>query len=217
MEGRVSVRRKLRAGQEADAWRRRGWRGLLELATELFKLRIVALLLWAAFGGAFLGSSGIPSFRASLTLLVTGGMAAAGASGLNQYLERERDASMPRTRNRPLVRGTLERPVWVFWASLAMILAASGAVLPGKPALAFFLLLGAAIYVGVYTLWLKPRTVVNIVIGGAAGSAAVMSGGAAVGAWRDPFVIALALLGLPVDARPLLEPVPSLPARLPTG
>ena len=48
------------------------------------------------------------------------------------------------------------------------------------------MLLGAIIYVGVYTLWLKPRTLLNIVIGGAAGSAAVLSGSAAVGAWNDP-------------------------------
>jgi protoheme IX farnesyltransferase len=57
-----------------------------------------------------------------------------------------------------------------------------------------FLLLGAVIYVGVYTLWLKPRTLLNIVIGGAAGSAAVLSGSAAVGAWSDPGAVVLALL-----------------------
>lgn len=50
------------------------------------------------------------------------------------------------------------------------------------------------IYVGVYTIGLKPHTVLNIVIVGAAGSEAVMSGGAAVGNWQDPGVITLALL-----------------------
>jgi protoheme IX farnesyltransferase len=75
-----------------------------------------------------------------------------------------------------------------------MILVPSLAVLPFIPALAFFLLLGAVIYVGIYTIWLKPRTLLNIVIGGAAGSAAVMSGAAAVGNWQDPAVISLALL-----------------------
>ncbi len=47
---------------------------------------------------------------------------------------------------------------------------------------------------GVYTLLLKPRTLVNIVIGGAAGSAAVLSGSAAVGAWNDPGALVLAAL-----------------------
>jgi protoheme IX farnesyltransferase len=67
-------------------------------------------------------------------------------------------------------------------------------VLPFNPALTFFLLLGAFIYVVVYTIWLKPRTLLNVVIGGAAGSAAVMSGGAAVFNWQEPAVIVLALV-----------------------
>jgi protoheme IX farnesyltransferase len=75
-----------------------------------------------------------------------------------------------------------------------MILVPALAVLPFNPALAFFLLLGAAIYVGIYTVWLKPRTLLNIVIGGAAGSAAVLSGSAAVGAWNDTGAVVLALL-----------------------
>jgi protoheme IX farnesyltransferase len=50
------------------------------------------------------------------------------------------------------------------------------------------------IYIWVYTLWLKPRTWLNIIIGGAAGSCAVLSGGAAAGNWAEPGVLALALL-----------------------
>ena len=56
-----------------------------------------------------------------------------------------------------------------------MIVAPSLILLPFNPALAFFLFLGAFIYVVVYTLWLKPRTTLNIVIGGAAGSTAVLN------------------------------------------
>lgn len=44
-------------------------------------------------------------------------------------------------------------------------------------------------YVGVYTLWLKPRTWLNIVIGGAAGSRAVLSGSAAAGNWAHPSAV----------------------------
>jgi protoheme IX farnesyltransferase len=75
-----------------------------------------------------------------------------------------------------------------------MIAAPVLAVLPSNPALALFLALGAFIYVIIYTIWLKPRTPLNIVIGGAAGSAAVLAGGAAAHAWTDPGVIALAIL-----------------------
>jgi protoheme IX farnesyltransferase len=194
VEQRVAIQARVKQGQEALAWRQQGFSGWLKLAAEIFKVRIVFLLLWAAFGGAFLAQGGVPTLKTSLVLLVSGGLASGGASGLNQYLERESDAAMPRTRNRPLVRGSLANPEWVLWISLAMILAAGAIGLSINLALAFFLMLGALIYVGVYTLWLKPRSILNIVIGGAAGSAAVLSGGAALGAWRDPFVISLALL-----------------------
>jgi protoheme IX farnesyltransferase len=166
----------------------------LRVLATLFKLRIVALLLLAATAGAFLGAGGWPGTLNLLLLLVTGGMAAAGASALNQYIEQESDARMGRTRRRPLVTGAIARPQWVAWVGGSLILLPSLAVLPFNAALSFFLVLGALIYVGIYTLWLKPRTLLNIVIGGAAGSAAVMSGGAAAGAWREPAVIVLALV-----------------------
>jgi protoheme IX farnesyltransferase len=167
---------------------------LLRALPVLFKLRIVLLLLFAAVGGAFLGAGGWPGAGRLVLLLITGGLAASGASALNQYLERDRDALMTRTSKRPLVTGSIRRPGWVPYVATLMILLPSLAVLPFNPALTFFLLLGAAIYVGVYTLWLKPRTLLNIVIGGAAGSAAVLSGSAAAGAWNDPGALVLALL-----------------------
>jgi protoheme IX farnesyltransferase len=166
----------------------------LQTLTVLFKLRIVALLLFAAMGGAFLGAGGWPGLGALSLLLLTGGLAAAGASALNQYFEKDSDALMKRTRKRPLVDGAIAHPKWVPYVAGAMILLPSFAVLPFNPALTFFLLLGAVIYVGVYTLYLKPRTLLNIVIGGAAGSAAVLSGSAAAGSWNDPGAVVLALL-----------------------
>ena len=160
----------------------------------LFKLRVVALLLFAAVGGAFLAAGGWPGAGPLLLLLVTGGLSAAGASALNEYLEQETDSLMVRTRRRPLVTGSIARPGWVPYVATLMILLPSLGVMPLNKALGFFLLLGAAIYVGIYTLWLKPRTLLNIVIGGAAGSAAVLSGSAAAGAWNDPGAVVLALL-----------------------
>lgn len=160
----------------------------------LFKLRVVSLLVLAAIGGAFLGAGGRPEIGQLLLVIVSGTMAASGAAALNQYLERHSDYSMSRTRTRPLVMGTITRPGLVVIIGLILILLPVLAVLPTNGPLAFYLLLGAFIYVGIYTLWLKPRTLLNIVIGGAAGSAAVMSGGAAVGAAQEPAVIVLALL-----------------------
>lgn len=160
----------------------------------LFKLRIVALLLFAGIGGAFLAAGGAPSWSAIGWLCFGGGLAAAGASALNQYWEAGQDALMGRTRRRPLVTKAIAQPGWVPYVGLGLIVGPVLIVAPFNGALAFWSLLGAVIYVGVYTIWLKPRTVLNIVIGGLAGSCAVLSGGAAIGNWADLGVIGLALL-----------------------
>lgn len=171
-----------------------GVREAIKLVVALFKLRVVSLLLLASLGGAFLGARGIPHPVTLLILLVTGTLAAGGASAINQYLERDRDTLMRRTGHRPLAAGQFRQPGVVLWIALAMILMAVFGVMPANAAMALYLAMGALIYVGVYTIWLKPRSVLNIVIGGAAGSCAVMTGGAAVGAASDPGVITLALL-----------------------
>ncbi len=161
----------------------------------LFKVRIVVLLLMAALGGLFLGANGWPGAEPLLLIMVTGALTAMGSSAWNQYLERDTDALMTRTRSkRPLVNGAISRPGWVPYVATAMIALPVLSVAPFNPALAFFLAAGAFIYVVIYTIWLKPRTHLNIVIGGLAGSAAVLSGGGAAGAWNAPAVLALAIM-----------------------
>lgn len=160
----------------------------------LFKLRIVVLLLLSATAGVFLGGHGWPGWGPLLLTLATGALAAMGSSAWNQYLERQSDALMTRTRKRPLVTEAIVSPAWVPYVATAMIVIPVAAVLPFNSELALFLTLGALIYVLIYTIWLKPRTNINIVIGGAAGSAAVFAGGAAANAWNDPAVIILAIL-----------------------
>ena len=173
----------------------RSIRSTLNMLVVLFKLRVVMLLLMGATGGAFLAAEGWPGVGTLLLVWLTGGMAAAGASAWNQYLERHKDDKMGRTRmKRPLVNGDIPNPSWVPWVATALILIPSLAVLPFNPALTFFLLLGAFIYIFIYTLWLKPRTLLNIVIGGAAGSAAVLSGSAAAGQWDHSGALILSLV-----------------------
>lgn len=170
-----------------------GWRVNLQILMVLFKSRVVSLLLLAATGGAFLAAGGWPGLSTMILVIVSGGLTASGSAGLNQYLEQGSDALMGRTRKRPLVTGELQ-PRWVLWISLLMVIVPPLLIAPFNLALAIFLSAGAFIYVVLYTLLLKPRTLLNIVIGGAAGSMAVMSGGAAAGNWQEPAVIALALL-----------------------
>lgn len=169
---------------------------LLRTAVVLFKLRIVTLLLLSAFGGAGLGTmiTGRATAWSWILLAITGTLSAAGASGINQYLERDRDSKMNRTAARPLATGQIKNPHLVLFVGVGMVLGATALAAAFNLALAFWILLGAVIYVGVYTVWLKPRTTLNIVIGGAAGSCAVISGGAAVGAWGALGVWILAAL-----------------------
>ncbi|MCL4294500.1 MAG: hypothetical protein KJ077_02170 [Anaerolineae bacterium] len=91
----------LRTAVRADT----NWRTLAHTLTVLFKLRIVSLLLLAATGGAFLGAGGWPGGSTLLLVLVAGGLAVAGSSALNQYLERDSDrmVNYPPLRKRGLV------------------------------------------------------------------------------------------------------------------
>jgi len=171
-----------------------GGRSVISTIVVLFKLRVVFLLVIAATGGAFLAAGSWPGWRILLLTWITGGMAAAGASALNQYWERRSDASMGRTSQRPLVTGEIADPRWVPVVGLLLIFIPSLAVLPFNLALTFFLLAGAFIYVVIYTMWLKPRTLLNVVIGGLAGSAAVLCGSAAAGMWYAPGALLLAVI-----------------------
>ncbi len=160
----------------------------------LFKLRVVVLLVLASLGGALLASRGALTLGQFFMLLITGTLSSAGASAVNQYIERDRDGRMTRTRLRPLAVGAFVRPETTLEVSVVLVILAVMIALPFSVSLAIFLAAGAVIYIWVYTLWLKPRTWLNIIIGGAAGSCAVLSGGAAVGNWSEPGVLALALL-----------------------
>lgn len=179
---------------ETSAGAAGGWRNALQTVVVLFKLRIVFLLLVAATAGAFLAAAGWPGWGVLLLTWTAGGMAAAGSSALNQYWERNKDGLMGRTRKRPLVNGAITDPRWVPIVGILLVLLPVLAIVPFNRPMAFFLLFGAFIYVGIYTIWLKPRTLLNIVIGGAAGSAAVLTGSAAAGWWNAPGALVLAAI-----------------------
>ena len=117
----------------------------------------------------------------SLLLLgVAGFLSAAGAGALNCFIERRIDFQMNRTRHRPLPSGRVSANAAF---SFGLVLSVSGVALAVfflNALTASFIGLGVIWYVFVYTLWLKPRTKWNIVIGGAAGSFSALAGWAAV-------------------------------------
>ena len=145
---------------------------------ESLKLRVGTFIGMAAVLG-YVGTAPGGLSPASLGLLfVVTVMAAGGAGALNHFLDRDLDALMPRTAKRPLPSGRIRG--WnVVALGLGMVaLAVSVALWRLNRLVALHLFLGAFTYVVVYTIWLKRRSWLNVVIGGLAGSFAVMAGGA---------------------------------------
>ncbi len=157
----------------------------------VFKLRIgVAIAVSALAGLAVSPGANLSGWQvAALAIGIL--MSAASAGAYNQYAERDLDAIMARTRNRPFVNGTFRPgPFWpaVIVGLLLLAVALTGFALNAWVALYAFL--GAFVYGVVYTVWLKRRSSMNIVIGGLSGSFAVLAGGAAA----DPSLSAPPLL-----------------------
>jgi protoheme IX farnesyltransferase len=147
----------------------------------VFKLRIGVVIAVTALAGAALQPGAALSWGQGLVLFFGTLLAAASAGAFNQYYEVDLDARMRRTRMRPFVSGRLARRAG--WLPLIVAIALVGVVacaLALNLLAAVFTFLGAFFYGVVYTVWLKRRTWWNIVIGGAAGSFAVLAGAAAV-------------------------------------
>ena len=145
---------------------------------ELTKPRIVALLDFTALAAFVVATPHIGWVKLVL-VIVAGTLASGGAGALNCYIDRNLDSSMRRTSERPIPRGEIT-PTRALIFGLVMV--GSGVVISVflLPVLTgLFISLGAAIYVLFYTKWLKPRTTLNIVLGGSAGSCAPLAGWAA--------------------------------------
>jgi protoheme IX farnesyltransferase len=161
----------------------------------LFKVRIgVAIALAAAAGLAVEGGTR-PGILQGALLVLSVLVASAAAGAFNQYVERDLDVRMARTKNRPFVTGTLKHgPFWL-WVIGAMTAASVfAAILSSNWIAATYVFLGAFTYGVVYTVWLKRRTWWNIVVGGLAGSFAVLAGAAAVSPVPGPEALALAVV-----------------------
>ncbi|MDX6691228.1 MAG: heme o synthase [Solirubrobacteraceae bacterium] len=145
---------------------------------ELTKPKVQSLLLLTTVCTMLV--AGDPSIELILLTVVGGYLSAGGAGAVNHYFDRDIDALMARTANRPVPSGRVAPRAALIYGC---VLAASSFVLLSTTvnvlaaALAFSGFLG---YVFVYTVWLKRRTPQNIVIGGAAGAVPPLVGWAAV-------------------------------------
>ncbi len=175
---------------------------------ELTKPRVVALIAFTAVIGMLLAVPGWPPFGLFLASTVGITLAAAGAAAFNCLVERTIDAKMARTRARATARGEVGTPQALVFAG---VLAGAGLSLLYawvNPLTMWLTLLTFVGYAGVYTLFLKPATPQNIVIGGASGAMPPVLGWAAmtgdvshealllfliIFAWTPPHFWALAL------------------------
>ncbi|MFF9206628.1 heme o synthase [Streptomyces sp. NPDC014986] len=167
-----------RGTSQSPAHRPFGARAMAFVA--LTKPRIIELLLITTVPVMFLAQRGVPDLTLVLLTCVGGYLSAGGANALNMYIDRDIDALMDRTSQRPLVTGMVSpRECLVFGVTLAVV----STLLFGLAVnwLSAWLALGALLfYVVVYTMILKRRTAQNIVWGGIAGCMPVLIGWSAV-------------------------------------
>jgi len=167
------------------------WRDYFDLC----KPRVVALLLLTSVVGVVLAS---PPGEISLFILVMStlgiGLGSAAGAAINQIVERESDARMARTENRPLPKGRVSQQNAFIFA--VMMAAASVFVLTAwinvlTAVLTFASMIGYAV---IYTMYLKKATPQNIVIGGLAGATPPLLGWTSVTGTVDPHGLLLVLI-----------------------
>ncbi|TAK46923.1 MAG: protoheme IX farnesyltransferase [Xanthobacteraceae bacterium] len=153
----------------------------VRMTVSLLKLRIGVAIAASALAGMAAASGPALAWwqSAGLALAVLGASGAAGA--FNHYYERDLDQRMKRTRSRPFASGAFRASPWWLAGFLTLLVASLLlAAATGGTLAAAFVFFGAFTYGVVYTVWLKRRSAWNIVIGGLAGSFAVLAGAAAV-------------------------------------
>jgi protoheme IX farnesyltransferase len=153
----------------------------------LTRPRILVLVLLTAPPAMVLGGAAWPDPVTLLGVLVGTALVGAGCSALNAWYERDRDAHMARTRDRPLPAGRLTPAQALRFGLLISALGALALFAVGGWPPALVGALALAHYIFVYTVWLKPRTPQAVVIGGASGAIAPVIADAAIdgsiGAW----------------------------------
>ena len=145
----------------------------------LLKPRVMSLVVFTGVIGLLVAPGHLhPVLAFTAVLCIAVGAGACGA--INMWYDRDIDAVMRRTRNRPIPAGRIEPGAALGYG---VTLAVASVVMMGLAvnlAAAVVLAISIGFYVFVYTVWLKRRTPQNIVIGGAAGAFPAVIGWAAV-------------------------------------
>ena len=172
-----------------------GVKETLSLVYSVFKLRIGFAIMFTALAGVAVAPGQPPAALQIAMLALAVLLSSASAGAFNMYMERDLDARMRRTRNRPFVTGRFKaNGYWLAGIVLLLAFAIAAAALATNAVAAFYVFMGAFVYGVVYTLWLKRHTWMNIVVGGLAGSFAILAGAAAVDPGLAPAPVILAVV-----------------------
>jgi protoheme IX farnesyltransferase len=145
----------------------------------LLKPRVMSLVVFSGFAGLFVAPGHIhPVIAAVAVLCIAVGAGASGA--INMWYDRDIDAIMSRTRNRPIPRGYIAPEQALTFGLVLAVFSVMVMELAVNATAAALLAFTIFFYAVVYTMWLKRSTPQNIVIGGAAGAFPPMIGWAAV-------------------------------------
>ena len=152
---------------------------------EVTKPRVWYLIAFTAFGGYMAGTPHPVDWLRAFHAVVAVSLAAAGSETVANYLERDLDRLMERTRRRPLPSGRL-RPAEnaLIYGLTLTILGLILSLLINLPTFGF-ILLGVLDYLIVYVILAKRRTPLNIILGSVAGGAPVMAGYTAAAGWMS--------------------------------
>jgi protoheme IX farnesyltransferase len=204
----------------------RPWAGAARSAADylsLTKPRIMVLLLITEMSAVVAASRGRVEPSVVLAALAGGALCAGGAAAVNCWYDRDIDAVMPRTCQRPIAAGRVSPRRGLIFAGLLSAAGVTVLALGTNVLAALLALAGGLFYAVVYTMWLKRSTTQNIVIGGAAGAVPPLVGWAiavhglaplalvlfgVVLLWTPPHFWALALL---LRRQYALAGVPMLP------
>lgn len=158
----------------------RQWRQTFRDYVQLTKPRIIPLLLIETAASMWIASSGQVDFWLLVVVLTGGALATASAQTINCIYDSDIDYDMERTRHRPLPSGRVQPWEAAVFAAVLAISSFSLLTIFANLLSACLAMAGLAVYVGVYTWWLKRSSPQNIVIGGAAGAIPPLVGWAAV-------------------------------------
>ena len=167
---------------------------LLKSYYQLCKPNVVYMMLICAFVGMLLAEETVRSFGYLFVALSGIALCSASAAAINQVIDRNTDASMTRTDQRPLPKGELSA---THASVFAFVIGLIGALILYFYVNTLTMILTIASLIGyafIYTIYLKRATPQNIVIGGLAGAAPPLLGWSSITNTIDPYALLLVLI-----------------------